>query len=1095
MSCGDSGYTRYHYTGNQVGYYNYTGDFNFVSGGPAGSSLSAGTTTGVFVRNTLSRRIWEAPSARFNDALLDATYPVINLQWFAEIYLDTDVVFRVSNRAFYVQDADDLPRFYDARAERAPSINVTVGEWLNSNYEVSDVTLILNNRDGYYNQYLPYGANYRQWSGARIVIKVGFSELYDNYFTLFEGQVSVKEGLTTTRDEIEVRAYDKLDLDEIPIPPNSFSADTYPDIGEDGAGKSVPLVYGDWTENVPTWGAVGATCINAGDDEATSYEFKVSDLALESIDSVWLHRGNRKEDLPEGPIEFDFAELDVDLEGGSFTVPVGTDVFATEAVLLDNQSAGSGSGLNSITAKDASVDFVAQRIQVGDRIIKRSTGAIATVSSVAVSVLGLSGGVTFALDDEYVILTSKYKFIKGDKISVVCKGKRLNLISVTRLESVDPDITDPKGISVALNGTYWIADNDTQKVYNITFDNEIVTSIDYADIDPGITDISGISAASDGFIWVVDPSSSTVFRYDQANGALGLSFTTGSVTSMPATLANVTGIVAKADNKIWIVDQATAAFYEIDAFSATNPFVVTTFTKAAFDTLATDLEDVGYDEAENQVIAIDRDTLKSYRLNETTGALVSEITLSDVADNLEFPSGVCSAQDGTLFFLDTGTLTIYNYNDLSYASVNPCFMARDILQKFGGHTYEEFDLSWNQTARQLATYKARVVLKDKANVITFINGLLRQYNVVFHLRFQKYSLFWITFDNFRSNGRLVKEKDLQQDSFKPGKENNQYFNSATATYDKRAFTDKSLTSDTYVSPAGVAFARKEVNRKLDMPNVYRRADIDKLMPLFVRLSVPEPEFVQATFGFRVIRTQMQDFLKVNFDGDANIITGVKESGRRFNDVPCMVRSIKYDLGPMTTSMKLWSLGSTAFPGYTPTGRTVGGDGDEVVLTNLGRAGRVSPVGHITASSGTSVTLADVSAVDAETRTSVSAGLAWAPGYRVALVDGSTKEILQTLTIDSVSGAVVTFLEAVTATVTATTDNTAGFITGGVYLQYSNYEDMTEIQRGLYASFCKPVSSYPTSRTQELEEQRGGVHNFDDGGLAYVFYPEDYLSYT
>lgn len=1094
MSCGIGGKYRYFYSGNQVGWLNYVGDLNFVAGGPEGSGLSAGTTVGVFFPNSLNRRPWLNANAVFDDNLLDASYPVMNIQWIADIELDTDVTFRISNRSFYVQDKDGNNRYYDARAEKPPVINVTVGEWLSPNYEVSDVVLSLNNRDGYFNDFLPYGANFRQWSGAKITIKVGFGEKYENYFTLFEGQVTVKQGIETTRDTVELRAYDKLDLDEVPIPPLSFSADIYPDIGEEASGKAVPLVYGDWSTDVPTWGSVEAICTNAGDDEAVEFEFKVSDLAMESIESVWLHRGNRKEDEPEGPIEFDMDAITLDLPAGKFLVPVGEDVFATEAVLLDSQAAGAGSGTNLITAKDATINFLSQKIQLGDRILKRKTGEYATVSAITNTQLTLSGGVDFAQDDEYVVFTKKYKFINGDKVSVVCKGKKLNLIDITRIQDVSTTILQPQSITIDFDGTYWLADDATQKVYHLSFDNEILKEIAYSAIDASVTSISSISVGTDKKLWLVDPVTSTIYRYNHEEDGLGLSFTTGSVTGISASLANVTGIEIKADGNIWIVDQATGDFYEIDWSSAVNPFVVTTFNKSAFDNLATEILDISYDEQNNQVVAVDRDTNKFYRINETTGALISSFSLATVADNVAFVTGVDVAQDGTIFFVDQGTLQIYNYNDLAYASQNPAFIARDLLQSFGGHNYDEFDLSWNQTARQLADYKCRAVIADKTNVITYINNLLKQYNVVFHLRFTKYALFWITFENFRADGKLVKEKDIKVDSFRPKKEMNQYFNSATATYDKRPFQASTRTSDTYVSTSGIAFAAREVNKKLDLPNVYRREDLDKLMPLYVRLAVPEPEFVDVTFGFRVLRSQMQDFLTVHFDGDVNLVTGRKESGRRFDMIPCMVRKISYDLGPMTVGMKLWSLGSTEFPGYTPPGRTVGGVNDKIVLTNLGRLGRVSPVGTITGSSSNTITLEDVDGQDAESRTAAIVGLAWKPGYKVSIIDGETKEVLETLQIESVSGGTITFTTSISTSVANTIKNNADFISGGHYLQYSNYGDMTNEQRSFFASFSRPTSGYPLSRTREIEEQRGGLHSFDDGGIPYVLYPEDFVSY-
>lgn len=1095
MSCGTGGKKKSVYTGNQVGWFNFVGFFNFVAGGPAGSGLSAGTTITKFIPNGTNRRPWLRQDAVFDDKLLDACWPTIGLNWFVEIELTPEVIFRASNQAFYVQDETGVNRFIDARAEKPPTISVTVGEWLNPNYEVSDCSFTLNNRDGHYNRYLPLGEDYRQWSGAAVRVFIGFGEKRSNYFNMFEGQITTKAGMTTTRDEVVVTAYDKLDLDEIPMPPRVYSSDNFPDISDDAAGKPIPLVYGDWTENVADSGSVNATCINATDDSALAYLFKVSDIEMESIDAIYLARGKRKEGEPGGAVTIDINFVTIDLPNGQFVIPKFIDVLDSEITYGDdNATAGVGSGLNLITGKDASVNFQTMKVQPGDRVIKRSTGEIGFISIILTTQIQLTGGVTFNEDDEYVILTRKYAFIKGDKVTVKCKGKKLNLQSVDRIPDFSPTIKKPESISVDKDYTYWLADDQTQKIYHLSFVKEILKEILYTDIDPSITTVASISIASDKKLWVVPTDQSKIYRYDHETDTLGLIIDTNDVTGIAMDLT-VRGISVQANNRFWIVDQDSGNFYEIDAFSAIQPFVTTTFNRSAFDATATEILDISVDETSDEIVVIDRFNNKWYRISRVDGSLNSFFLLTVLAPNVSFVTGVSTAQDGSLFFVDQGTLSIYNYNEQADASTNVAFIARDLLQKFGGHNYGEFDLTWNNTARQLAVMKSRIVFDKATNMITFINKLLNQYNTVFHLRFGRFSLFWITFDNFVTTGKFLGEKDIKEGSFKPSKEVNQYFNSLSATYGLRPAVNISLTSDTYVSPAAVAFAGKEVTKVLDLPAIYRREDLDRMMPLFVKLSAPEPEFVEVTFGFRAIRLQMQDFIDLHFDGDVNCRTGQKESGRRYNHVPCMIRKLSYDLGQMTVSMKVWSLGGTAFNGYDPAGSTVGGDGDTVVLSNLGRLGRISPIGTITASPDVkTVTLEDVNGVAAALRQNSLAGPSWESAFKCDIIDGATKEVLQTLTIASASGQNVTFVEDITVSLIATVKNGAGFITGGHYLQYSTYENVTNRQRQFYASLSKPTVNYPTSRTQELEEQRGGVHNFDDGGIPYVLYPAAFVSY-
>lgn len=1249
MSCGSTGRIKYVYTGNQVGDLNQVGFYNFCSGGAAGSGLSASDTIRVFIPDSTARAPWENPNAQMTDETLDASYPVIQLKWIADIVLGTGVTFRVSNQAFYVKDSNGSSRFYDARAERAPQITVDAGEWLTANYKVSDLSLTLNNRDGFFNEFLTYGTEYESWIGAHVTVKVGFGEEFSNYYTLFEGSVTDKQGVEATRENISIQAFNKLQLNEIPVPPRTFSSDVFPNIDSDNSGKPVSVVYGDWSENVDDWGNVNATVTNSLEVDPSLYNFKVSDAALESILTVYLHRGDRTSSSPRGPIHVTDEAITVDLPNGEFNIDSHTPVLDEPSYIISAGKCAAGTTTGTITS-DGTVDFLTLGVKVGDAVINKSDHAASLVKGnlqfisliagaggnaisitlqygavgsylsylantqfyahVAVAVVGtaitltiprhldvhgntvvtdkassikvaiegnanskllvkckyvgtvpvdpqynrwtkpsgvrqstfatssLSTGqaaeqysvirsvanfqltvdsnITWNPDDEYDLITYQYTWTKGDKVSVVCVGKPLNLMSVYKLGDATTNIGIPTSVAVGLDGTIWVSDDLTQKVYNISYGTSIVAStdptnpeqvistarvvrtVDYADIDASITHISGIALSNDNKLWVVDPDGSAVYRYDYIDGGVGLSFTTLQVIGLAAVLPSITGIAVQPNNQVWLVDKNSATFYLIDSAASipnTAPAVASSFTKAAFDTNAINIQDIGYDPATAQLLVVDNSTFTFYRLNPSDGSEVSSIALADVSTDLTNVVGVCTAQDGTLFFLDSGVLSVYNYNDLSYASVNPAFIARDLLQSYAGHTFSDFDLSWNSTARQLSAFKARVVINKNVTLVSYVSALMRQFNTVFSLRFGRFSLFWITFANFTTTGRLVTEKDIRDSSFTPKKEMNQYFNAANATYAPNAFSNVNVTSDTYVSAAGISFAGREIIKTLDLPAMYRRLDIDDIMPLYVRLAVPDPEFTDVTFGFRMLRAQIHDFINVLFTDDAiDPNTGiVMKSGRRYDNIPCMVRKIQYDLTTMSVTMKLWSLGSTEFTGYVPTGVHVGGQHDKIALSNLGRLGRVSPIGTITSSSTNTLTLANADGQNAQTRAGAG-GFAWTPGYSLSLVDGATRAVVQTLTIASVSGATITFNENLAVSVTNTVKNTAGFVVGGHFLQYSNYSNATQQQRSTFASFTKPTGTYPTSASQETQEQRAGLHSFADGGLPYILYPAAYTGF-
>lgn len=1090
--CEKKGSTRWFYTGNQVGDFNFTGDFNFVAGGPPGSNLSAGALEPVFFPPPVSREPWNAAGAVLDQKLLDASYPDIELTWAIEITLK-DTIFKVSNKNVYIEDEDGSPRFYEARLSKSPSTNTTLGEWLNPNFEIGDLKFTLNNRDGYFNAYLPQGENYTQWITAKVVVLVGFGEKRSNYFEMFTGFVTAKQGITTTEEEITVKCYDKFDIDEIPLPPLQFTSINFPDIQEGVNGKGVPLVYGDWTEEVGDYGEVPAYCLNALEENPTSYTFKISANSLSSIDEVYLHRGDRKADSPDGPIRFADAFITRDLENGLFSIPaLYVDVLEDIFIVLDKGTTGVGTMTDLITSDKPTTNFITKGVKAGDVVIRTKTSERATVSIVTNNQLVLTGGIAFEPDDEFSVITTQYSYRKSDKVSVKCVGKSVKNISKNRLSDVGLETSIPVGLSVDLDGTYWFADNTAQKIYKISFRNEIIEEIDYADVHASLTEISGLSIQTDNSLWIFDAPTSTIYRYMVAAGELGLSFSTVDVIGILAPLTAGAGLTIDTGNILYIVDNATGIFYKINPFASPAPTLVTTWSISAFDSAAVEILDLSADVNELNLALVDRQTGKFYRIDQTTGALISSFVITDeVNDQMTFVVGVSIAQDGTVFFLNRATKTLHNYNEFPDSQYNPGFIARDIIQNFTGKVSTDFDLSWNDMSREhLSEYRARLYLDEKTNVITAANKFLQQFNSNAYVRFGKYALFHISFDTFQSNGDILREGDIKLDSFNPSKEYNQYFNSAYADYAKKPFSGESTRSDTYVSPVAIAAAGgKEISKKFELSWIYRRADMDRIMPLFVRLAAAEPEFIDVTISWRRLFTQLNDFFRINFDADFDCTLGRKRGGRRFNMVPAFVRSITTDLDSMTLKLKLWSLGSTQFGDYIPVGPIIGGEFDDIVLTNLGTVGYISPTGIITGSGVDSLTLEDADGMDAESRQTASVGLAWAEGYFVAIVDGATHEVVETIEISSVSGQDITFTAPISTTVVPTVRNAAGFITGGHYLRYSEYSFASDLQKQKFCYFGRPETSYPPNSAQEIEEQRAGSHSFPDGRVPYILYPE------
>lgn len=1092
MSCNNSnGKFKWFYSGNQVGNLNYTGWLNFCAGGPKGSGISAGHNYKKFTPGKYPRGMWNTPNVGLSQKLLDASFPFMELNWICDITLSDTVSFRVSNKNIYVEDENGIPRFYEARVGKAPSINITLGEWLSPKFEIGDLKIVLNNRDGYFNRWLPQGEDYLQWIGGSVVVKVGYGEKIANYHEVFEGIIPVKQGVTATLEEISVKCYDKFDDDQVSIPTKTFDSTNYPDVDPDAEGKSLPIVYGDWSVEVGDYGQIPAYCINAREVDPLGYVFICSENELIDIGEVYLHRGDRVTSK-YGPIRLLENAITKDAIGGKITIPVGVECFSEPYEILKNTQAEDGSGLNLILSNNADFDFVKSGIQVGDTVIKSGETNVATVTKVEQGRLELSGDISFPKDSSYRITTVKYLFKKGDKISLFCKGKSIKVHSVNRIADAGVSEIDPTLLAVDHTNCYWTVDNNKKEIYKVTFKNTLEKTIKFEDIDESLDFVSGIDVQVDDSLWLLNSNNSTVYRYLLGREALGMKFSTIQISGVNKILGNAHGLTIDAVNLITIHDKVSGDFYRFTPFGQ-QPTIFSSFNRDDFESTANDIQDISVDVNENQLIVVDKATMKVYRVNPETGELIvgSGFLIKDeVARNLELPFGLAYSIDGTIFLMNRKDLSIYNYNEFPDVNNNPGFIARDIVQAYSGKTFYDFDFSWNQTCRDdLSAYKGRAYIDKKTTSVQAAQEVLKAYNTNMFVNFKRFALFHIDFSNFVTDGLIIREGDIKLGSFNPSKEYNQYFNSVSATYKKVPFTNTSSGSDTYISPSGVELAGREVHKTISLDPIYRRDDIDKLLPLFVRLASAEPEFINVTLGLRFLFSQPCTFFNLNF---FDLDSPVAKSGRRYLNVPCFARKLQFNLDTMEIQMKLWSLGTTTFGNFKPIGVVAGGEGDEVILTNLGTAGYVAPTGIITSFNGREITIEDVGGQNAEQREKMVVGKAWATGYHISFVEAETRDQVQTVEIESVVGNVITVKEDLTFTGIPTEKNSAGFISKGHFIEYASFDQVKDEQRTNYAYFARPIEGYPLSTTDEIEEQRSGLHNFENGRLPYVLHPKDYI---
>lgn len=243
--------------------------------------------------STSNRRPYLTASA-VTQSFLDACADNLSNQ--LELACDIETAtgtLRVSDRHKYVGGI-----FYEALI-KFPVIERTVGEWLSGQLEFSTLTIEVSNVDGRFDDLLPGGSNFGSWVGKSLLVRLGLRDVESTYRTVFSGKITDVGGFKRNTKSIVVIVRERFDTLNTTFPTSVISTAEFPFVENDKEGLAKPLIYGDWTTSLNSFG-VPAFPVNGNDpsvyDEAGArnpVQALVSSNALQSIgtSALYLKRG------------------------------------------------------------------------------------------------------------------------------------------------------------------------------------------------------------------------------------------------------------------------------------------------------------------------------------------------------------------------------------------------------------------------------------------------------------------------------------------------------------------------------------------------------------------------------------------------------------------------------------------------------------------------------------------------------------------------------------------------------------------------------------------------------------------------------------
>lgn len=163
------------------------------------------------------------------------------LEMFAVIGDYTSDQIRVADRNKYIGSY-----FYEGRV-KLPRLSKDMPDLFSGDLRFSEIKLEVNNLDGKYSNFLPFGGDYRPWIGENVSLYLGRGEHVDSFEEFFRGEVHTEGGVEYDNEVITFNCRDKFDSLNKKVPLPTLNRDTFPNLPEDVVGKPVPFSLGDFS--------------------------------------------------------------------------------------------------------------------------------------------------------------------------------------------------------------------------------------------------------------------------------------------------------------------------------------------------------------------------------------------------------------------------------------------------------------------------------------------------------------------------------------------------------------------------------------------------------------------------------------------------------------------------------------------------------------------------------------------------------------------------------------------------------------------------------------------------------------------------------
>lgn len=265
--------------------------------------------------------------------------------------------------------------------------------------------------------------------------------------------------------------------------------------------------------------------------------------------------------------------------------------------------------------------------------------------------------------------------------------------------------------------------------------------------------------------------------------------------------------------------------------------------------------------------------------------------------------------------------------DLGSLTDNIVSQSIDMLTRFGGLVGGDFSANWAAyeskvapAVSAIASIKSRVWIQESTALFEYVASMLEQVRLEpFVNRNNKFDLSSLHFDDFQSKfagaGFTVKNWDVVRGSFSPKIDERNNWNRARADYDYNPPNGQNRRgTPLFRNNDAVNQAGKPISKLVVFPNLYIESDVVNQLKEMLKLASSYSEMVSVGLTSRAILNELSDFIKLD----------VKIGSIEMENVPAMIRSIRYSPTGLELPMTIWSFQMVNFPGYTGPNGTVGG---------------------------------------------------------------------------------------------------------------------------------------------------------------------------